>query len=127
MTGQIQGLTMLTSRLSLFAPGEGIAGEELLQYQETILSQRSGLADCLKSCSYTLAEVASETGAKIEHAEALKDATQLLGTFGDIKGIDFAKASTTIKKMVATDNAFQAVGNFSEAAFAAALSRNKKP
>lgn len=84
------------------------------------------LAQCLKTASFTLAEVASQSGTTVKYAQCSKDATQLLGTFGDIKGTDFAAASTTVEKMVAKDTSFQAAGHFSENAFAAALDRNKK-
>lgn len=117
---------MLTSRSNLFETGEDARGKELVLYKDSLSSQKSGLAECLKSCSYTLSEVASETGTKVEHAEAVKAATQLLVTFGGIKGTDFAAASTKINKTMATDNAFQAAGAFSDGAFLAALSRNEK-
>jgi hypothetical protein len=126
MTGQIQGLTMLTSQLNLFESSDEARGKELILYQEQAAAQKEGLAKCLKASSFTLAEVASQTGTTIKYAESLNDATQLLGTFGDIKGTDFAAASTAIEKMVAKDQSFQAAGHFSEDAFAAALGRNKK-
>lgn len=124
ITDQIQGLAI--SEPAVFEAKESADGQELIVYDGALTSQRAGLVECLKTCSYTLAEVASETGTTVEHPEALNDATQLLGTFGDIKGTDFAAASTKIRKMIAKDRAFQAAGTFSENSFFQALSRNKK-
>ena len=122
ITGQIQGLAI--SEPTVLAAQEAAEDEEGDKPREVLEPQRVGLGECLKTCSYALAEVANQTGTTVKYAEALGDATQLLGAFGDISGTDFASASVTIEKMIARDRAFQAGGAFSEKTFLEALSRN---
>ena len=121
--GQIQGLAI--SEPMILKAQETAEDEGKDIPQEVLEPQMVGLGECLKTCSYALAEVANQTGTTVKYAEALGDATQLLGTFGDISGIDFTKASVTIEEMIAKDRAFQASGAFSQDAFFAALSRGK--